>query len=83
MHTCSAFRRSYWAQVGGIDEMMPYWEDYDFWIKLAEAGARIKKIPGNHFYYRKHGGGKSSEANSTTLINYIKSKHKHLFDIFQ
>jgi hypothetical protein len=62
VHYCAAFRRCYWAQVGGIDENTDYWEDYDFWIRVAEAGARIRKLPGDHFYYRKHGPSRSSEA---------------------
>ncbi|HKZ39134.1 MAG TPA: glycosyltransferase [Chryseolinea sp.] len=80
VHCCSAFRRSYWVQVEGIDEKMFGWEDYDFWIRLAEAGARIKKINGDHFYYRKHGPSRSvSEQHDETLRLYIREKNNHLF----
>lgn len=81
VHCCSAFRRSYWAQAGGIDEHMNDWEDYDFWLRLAAAGARIKKIPGNHFYYRRHGSSRSDESkkNPEILRTYIKEKNKELF----
>jgi glycosyltransferase involved in cell wall biosynthesis len=80
VHCCSAFRRSYWAQVGGIDESMRCWEDYEFWIRLAEAGARIKKISGDHFYYRKHGESRSgTEQDAIFASSYIHEKHKSLF----
>lgn len=55
VHCCAAFRRSLWEAVGGIDEQMHNWQDYEFWIRMASAGARIHKLPGDHFFYRKHG----------------------------
>jgi GT2 family glycosyltransferase len=81
VHCCSAFRRSYWAQVGGIDESMRCWEDYEFWIRFSEAGARITKLPGDHFFYRKHGSSRSSESSQLekAMQSYIRQKHKHLF----
>jgi glycosyltransferase involved in cell wall biosynthesis len=84
VHCCSAFRRSYWAEVGGIDEEMKAWEDYEFWIRLAQAGARIKKIPGNHFYYRQHGINKSKglKLSGQDPAAYIRSKHKRLFELY-
>ena len=45
VHCCSAFRRELWSRVGGIDEQMPCWMDYEFWIRLAAAGARIQRTP--------------------------------------
>ncbi|NCD71700.1 glycosyltransferase [Mucilaginibacter agri] len=80
VHCCSAFRRSYWAQVGGLDEKMLCWEDYEFWIRVSENGARIKKIAGNHFYYRKHGESRSSDLHEQRVSQtYIYKKHGHLF----
>lgn len=55
VHCCAAFRRSYWVQVGGMDEDMTSWSDYEFWLRLASAGARIRRLAGDHFFYRKHG----------------------------
>jgi glycosyltransferase involved in cell wall biosynthesis len=81
VHCCAAFRRSYWAQVGGLDEQMKNWEDYEFWIRLASAGARIRKLTGDHFYYRKHGSSRSGEVknNELNLKKYIEDKHRHLY----
>jgi glycosyltransferase involved in cell wall biosynthesis len=82
VHTSSAFRRSYWVQTGGIDETMHNWQDYEFWIRLAAAGARIRRLPGNHFYYRKHGPSKSTESalKSDAVKSYIRSKHTSLYN---
>jgi GT2 family glycosyltransferase len=84
VHCCSAFRRSYWAQVGGIDETMSGWEDYEFWIRVAAAGARIQRISGDHFYYRKHGTSRSSasERIEANLQSEIKRKHQELYSRF-
>jgi glycosyltransferase involved in cell wall biosynthesis len=81
VHTCAAFRRSYWIQVGGIDERLANWQDYEFWIRLAAAGARIKRLTGDHFYYRKHGYSKSSESNRNRehIQAYIRTKHPRLY----
>ncbi|MEP6925660.1 MAG: glycosyltransferase [Pyrinomonadaceae bacterium] len=81
VHCCSAFRRSYWAQVGGVDETMGGWEDYEFWIRLAAAGARIQRIPGDHFYYRKHGTSRStmSARIEADLQSEIRRKHRKLY----
>lgn len=58
IHCCSAFRRSYWAEVGGVDENRE-WEDYDFWVRVVRAGARVRRLDGDHFFYRRHEGSKS------------------------
>jgi glycosyltransferase involved in cell wall biosynthesis len=81
VHCCSAFRRSYWAQVGGVDETIPNWEDYDYWISLAAAGARIRRLPGDHFYYRQHGSSRATESEliRDQLLGYLEEKHKKLF----
>lgn len=81
IHTCAAFRRSYWLQVGGIDESMENWQDYEFWIRLVAAGARVKRLKGNHFYYRKHGFSKSTVSHNRQhhIYKYIKEKHQALY----
>jgi hypothetical protein len=80
VHCCSAFRRSLWSQVGEIDEHMPCWMDYDFWIRLAAAGAEIQRLPGDHFYYRQHGKSLSNSARELRheLREYLACKHTGL-----
>lgn len=80
VHCCAAFRTSYWEQVGGIDETMVNWQDYDFWIRVAKMGARIKRLPGDHFHYRRHSGSKSSinSKRREELRRHIRSKYESL-----
>ncbi len=82
VHCCAAFRRSFWEQVGGIDEQMQNWQDYEFWIRIAAAGGKIIKLPGDHFYYRKHGISKSSVSQNKRngIRTFIRDKHRQLFE---
>ena len=80
VHCCSAFRRDLWAQVGGLDERMPCWMDYDFWIRLAAAGAVIHGLHGGHFYYRRHGLSLSDTARvlQDSVQAYLREKYARL-----
>jgi glycosyltransferase involved in cell wall biosynthesis len=84
VHYCSAFRRELWLQAGGIDEDMPCWMDYEFWIRAAAAGARIEGLHGNHFFYRQHSGNLTATAKTMEreLRGYLRSKHAGLFESF-
>ena len=65
--TCAVFRRQLWESAGGFfdfgigkDHVA---EDWDFWVRLAAKGARIRNISGEHlFNYRVHQGGSLSSA---------------------
>lgn len=65
--TCGVFRRDLWKQVGGYfdagkgaDHVA---EDWDFWLRIAATGARIKNLSGEHlFNYRIHANGSLSSA---------------------
>jgi GT2 family glycosyltransferase len=83
VHCCSAFRRDLWSRVGGIDEQMPCWMDYEFWIRLAASGARIEGLHGDHFFHRRHGASLSNHAETIRedLRAYINRKHAALFDV--
>jgi hypothetical protein len=51
---CTAmFRRRAWDQVGGYDERMPAYEDWDFWLGCGELGHLARYVPRPVFYYRK------------------------------
>lgn len=84
VHYCSAFRREFWSQAGGIDEDMPCWMDYEFWIRAAEAGARIHALHGDHFFYRQHGANLTATAKTMEreLRAYLRRKHAGLFQSF-
>jgi GT2 family glycosyltransferase len=81
VHYCAAFRRELWSAVGGIDEEMPCWMDYDFWIRIAARGAKIRGIHGEHFFYRQHESNLTNAANNMRreLRAHIEKKHADLF----
>jgi len=81
VHYCSAFRRGFWSQIGGVDEQMPCWMDYEFWIRMAAAGARIRGLHGNHFFYRQHACNLTRKANEVKneLREYLRTKHASLY----
>jgi glycosyltransferase involved in cell wall biosynthesis len=48
-------RRSAWRSVGGYRRMPAQgWEDYDFWLKFAEAGLSVHRVPEILCRYRHH-----------------------------
>jgi GT2 family glycosyltransferase len=51
---CTAlFRRRAWADVGGYDERLTSYEDWDFWLGCGERGHFGLYVPHSVFYYRK------------------------------
>jgi GT2 family glycosyltransferase len=80
VHCAAAFRRSLWGQAGGFDEELAQWLDYDFWIRLVAAGARVRALPGEHFFYRRHAGSLSARgAARNDLQRRLEAKHEALF----
>jgi GT2 family glycosyltransferase len=80
VHCAAAFRRSLWCQVGGFDEELTQWLDYDFWIRLVAAGARVRALPGQHFFYRRHPRSLSARgAARSDLQRRLEAKHQALF----
>src|SRR3972149_10543017 len=45
-----------WKKVGGFDEKLPAWEDWDFQLKLANIGVCGTRLPYPIFTYRKDTG---------------------------
>lgn len=43
-----------WAMVGGIDHVRHGWEDYDFWVRIAEYGLSGEWVPDLIAEYRVH-----------------------------
>src|SRR5262249_43917881 len=61
MPYCSLYRRLLWEEAGG-HRLMGY-EDWDFWLTLAERGCKGRLVPEPLFYYRKHGKGMLNQDN--------------------
>lgn len=59
------FRKSFWKdQLIGYSPNKEIFEDWDFWMRMAKAGARFKHISGFYLWYRIH----TSTQESTTDI---------------
>lgn len=77
----SLFRKEAWEQVGGYNEQMTGYADWDFWISLGEKGFLGHMIPEVLFYYRKHGYTMSmrSKERKDELIDQIRKNHPVLY----
>lgn len=53
--------KAYWKQVGGYDETLPAWEDWDFSIALGNIGVCSRRVAMPLFFYRKHTGLRREE----------------------
>jgi glycosyltransferase involved in cell wall biosynthesis len=77
---CAMVRKSCWEAIGGYDEEMKLgYEDWEFYIRIAEKGWRIEVIKERLLFYRQT--QKSTLKNATgpnraLLINYIIDKHR-------
>lgn len=80
---CAPFRREAWAAVGGYDEAMSGgFEDWEFWLRLAEAGWMGDHIPATLFYYRRRHGSLVEGAirDKARWVDYIRERHADLFE---
>lgn len=69
-------------EVGGFDPGLPWMEDWDFWLSLAERGLRGRLLPEALVYYRQHKtGGRNapSVALRHATVRRIMHKHPELF----
>lgn len=71
MHT-----KAMWKEVGGFSEDVDLWEDWDYTLKLAMAGAKGIRVPRQLFVYRYNTGNRRNEslANKEELLQKIRGK---------
>jgi glycosyltransferase involved in cell wall biosynthesis len=78
----AVFRKELWKRVGGYDsKMVSGYEDWEFWIRLAKAGARAAVIEEPLFFYRKHGHSMIDDATAqhSRIASYIQRKHSDCY----
>ncbi|MCD8438968.1 glycosyltransferase family 2 protein [Tenacibaculum finnmarkense] len=73
---CSFVRRDLWVKVGGFDEGLKTFEDYDFWIQCAVKGGDFKYLPMFTYKYRVIDNGVSRYQNTKIL-------HKKYFKLIR
>lgn len=62
IHAVTAlYEKQAWELVGGFDETLSHWEDWDFQLALAEKGICGTRLPLPLFTYRKHTGYRREE----------------------
>lgn len=62
IHTVTALTPKWaWEKVGGYDETLPAWEDWDFQLALGDIGICSRRVPVPLFFYRKHTGFRREE----------------------
>jgi len=74
----SMFPKEAWEKVGGYDEHMKAFEDWDFWIRMTDV-LDIKTIEEPLFNYRIHKDSMTGQMNSNDreeLKQYIRDKYK-------
>ncbi len=83
IHAVTAmYPKAAWREVGGFDEEMSHWEDWDFQLKMASIGVCGSKIPLPLFTYRKT-TGQRREANMAAFDqgrNAILRKWSQVWD---
>lgn len=78
----AVFKKSIWEKVGGYNpNMKGGYEDWDFWISVAEQGAQGAVIPEPLFKYRRHGRTMlvDAEEKHNLLYAQIRKNHPRLF----
>src|SRR5690606_19693558 len=77
----SCYRKSIWEKSGGYDESLRGMEDWEYWLSCLEAGAKIRVLPRQHYFYYVRPGSKvtKSNKNAIEIVSYIVDKHRDTF----
>ncbi len=77
INATAVFKKSVWRRVGGYDENLKTYEDWDFWLRCKFSNINFKYIPTCIFYYRKIYDGKSM---LQTTKNIAEDQKKIIFE---
>jgi len=76
--SCVIMRRKAWEDVGGFDENLRKYEDWECWVNIYKAGWKFKMLQQPGFEYRIQKNsllGDSNESDFKKAIEYIFKKH--------
>jgi GT2 family glycosyltransferase len=78
---CALFRREAWERVGGYDENLSSWEDWDFWISVCEHGYRMGEVREPLLHHRISRDGKfaTNLHRRLELISAIVRNHAEVY----
>jgi hypothetical protein len=72
----SSFPKQVWEEVGGYsEELRDGWEDWEFWVKILEAGYKVATLDRPLFIYRIH---KESKGHVRSPERSIQSRHRFI-----
>lgn len=65
-------------EIGGFDERMQSWEDWDYWLRQAHAGHCFTRIESPLLHYRFHTGRRREFGRQeyATLLDYLYAKYE-------
>jgi glycosyltransferase involved in cell wall biosynthesis len=74
----SLLPRTWFKALGGFDETMKSWEDWDFWLRAARSGYCFTRIEQPLVHYRFYTGSRREEGGQLhdSLIEYLKKKYE-------
>ena len=72
--------RAFHDEIGGFDETMQSWEDWDYWLRFAKAGKCFTRVRKPFLIYRFYTGGRREVGlqEHPNLIQYLKEKYKDI-----
>lgn len=70
--------RQWHFDVGGFDESMPTWEDWDYWVRMAKAGQCFTRIQKPFIIYNYISGNRREIGRQiwVEVLQYLKEKHE-------
>ncbi|GAA4815352.1 glycosyltransferase family 2 protein [Litoribaculum gwangyangense] len=83
---CTPFKKANYFKIGGYDEKLKSFEDWDLWIRMLNENSKVVKIDKTLYYYRKHKTGSLTNIFSESpkiyfdLYDYIYTKNKTIYD---
>lgn len=86
IYVSAVYRKKIWEACGGYDtdQQIDGWEDWDFWISVAEKGWKFVQLDEIVFHYRIHEASKmephrAKEQVPVEIQRYIISKHSEFY----